>query len=140
MLGINPDKVCHIIVKAREFDVKEAPLESDPASDAVDDGMREVLADYPDDLTYQELKAFLEALNEEELINLLALVWLGRGDYTKDEWDDVLKEAGAIVNKKAPDYLFGIPLLADFLEEGLSQLGFSCQDFGMGRARKRLWQ
>jgi hypothetical protein len=133
MLGINPDKVCHIIVKAREFDVKEAPMETDVGSNPSDDGVREILADHADDPTYEELKTFLDDLNEEEIVTLLALVWLGRGDYTVDEWDAIVKEAQEIADEKAPNYLLGFPLLADFLEEGLSQLGYSCQDFEMGR-------
>ena len=30
-------------------------------------------------------------------------------------------------------YLLGTPLRADYLEEGLSQFGLSCEDFELGR-------
>lgn len=133
MLGIDPEKVCYVIVKAREFDVKEEPVEDDLGSSAVDDGMREILVDYADDPTYEELMSFLEALNQEELINLLALTWIGRGDFTKDDWEDALAEAEDVVDKKAPAYLIGIPLLSDYLELALSELGYSCRDYEMGR-------
>jgi hypothetical protein len=63
----------------------------------------------------------------------LALTWLGRGDYTKDEWRDALEEARRIHDEKEAQYLIGTPLLADYLEEGLSQLGYSLQDFEIGR-------
>jgi len=131
-MEISLDKVCYIVIKAREFDVKEEVSEEDPGSNPADEGMRGVLADYADDPTYQELKEFLQGLNRDELMNLLALVWIGRGDYTADEWDEVMKEARSILDKKAPDYLLGIPMLADFLEEGLSALGLSCEDEEMG--------
>ncbi len=59
---------------------------------------------------------------------MIALSWLGRGDYTGEEWDEAQREALTVVDKKAADYLLGIPLLADFLEEGLNELDLSCED------------
>ncbi len=132
MLNISPDKVCYVVVKAREFHVKVEVVEVDPGSNPTDDGMREVLADYADDPTYEELKTFLSDLNQEEIVDLLALAWLGRGDYTADDWKSLIREAEGIADEKAPDYLIGMPLLADYLEEALSQLGHSCQDFELG--------
>ncbi|HLF59483.1 MAG TPA: DUF3775 domain-containing protein [Alphaproteobacteria bacterium] len=122
------EKVCYIVIKAREFDVKVEPVEENRGSNPADEGMRDVLADYPDDPTYEELKGLLDSLNRDELVDLLALVWVGRGDYTAQEWPEVVTQARSILDKRAPDYLLGIPLLADFLEEGLNALGFSCED------------
>ena len=68
-----------------------------------------------------------------ERIELLALTWLGRGDYSKEEWRQALEEAGRIHDEKETDYLIGTPLLADYLEEGLSQLGYLLEDFEIGR-------
>ena len=45
MLPIDPDKVCHIIPKARAFDVKTDVVEPDPGSNMADDDMLEVLED-----------------------------------------------------------------------------------------------
>ena len=127
-LQIALDKVCYIIIKAREFDVKEEVSEDDPGSNPSDDNEIDVLADYPDDPTYAELKSFLDDLNRDEFVDLLSLVWVGRGDYTAEEWADVVKEARTVLDKKAPEYLLGIPLLADFLEAGLDALGLSCEE------------
>lgn len=132
MPNISTDKVCYVIVKAREFDVKEAVVEVDVGSNPADESMREVLADYADDPTYEELKSFLSDLNQEEIVELIALAWMGRGDYTADDWESLVQEAQDIVDEKAPDYLIGMPLLADYLEEALSQLGLSCEDFELG--------
>ena len=126
-LEIDLEKVCFIIIKAREFDAKEEG-EEDEGSNTADDGEREILLDFPSDPTYLELRSFLESLNRDEFVDLLALVWLGRGDYTVGEWNEVISEARDIVDKKAPDYLLGIPLLSDFLEEGLNALGLSCEE------------
>ena len=125
-LTINPDKVCFVIAKAREINVKVAPEE------LADDGddMERILEDYGDDATYQELKAFLDAQSDDVLRELLALTWIGRGDYTADDWRNLMGEIKDVRDQRTSDYLLGTPLLADYLAEGLSQFGLSCEDFG----------
>jgi pyruvate-formate lyase-activating enzyme len=92
-----------------------------------------VLEASADNPTYQELVDAINGLSDLERIELLALTWLGRGDYAKEEWREVLEEARRIHDEKETDYLIGTPLLADYLEEGLSQLGYSLEDFEIGR-------
>ena len=81
MLRIDPDKVCYLIVKAREFDVKVAPEDDYEGSNPTDDGAMVILEDYEDDPTLEEIMAFFEGLNVDEIEDLLALMLLGRGDY-----------------------------------------------------------
>lgn len=133
MLTIAPEKVCYILIKAREFDVKVAPQDPDPGSNPTDDQSAEILSDRLDDPTYQELVGALRSLNEDELAELLALTWVGRGDYGKEEWQEALAEARRLPQKRTPRYLIGTPLLSDYLEEGLSALGHSCEDYEIGR-------
>jgi hypothetical protein len=130
---INTETVCFVIVKARELDVKVAPEELDDGSNASDDGMQRILEDYADDPTYEELRSFLASQPDDELKALLALTWIGRGDYSADDWDDVLGEITDVREQHTIDYLLGTPLLADYLDEALSQLGLSCEDFELGR-------
>ena len=125
-LSINPDTVCFVVAKAREINVKVAP---EGLSDDGDD-MERILEDYADDATYQELKAFLDVQSDDVLRELLALTWIGRGDYTADEWQSVMADIKDVCEQHTADYLLGTPLLADYLEEGLSQFGLSCEDFG----------
>ncbi|MGF1609099.1 MAG: DUF3775 domain-containing protein [Kiloniellales bacterium] len=132
MLEISPEKVCFIIVKARAFDAKVEIEEPDPGSNPSDEEMREVLQDYADDATYLELKEAIDDLNEEEQINLVALLWLGRGDYVKDDWREALKAARDAHNRHTADYLTGTPMLGDLLEEGLAELGISCEEYEIG--------
>jgi hypothetical protein len=128
-LSISPEKVCFFILKAREFDVKDAVSDPDSGSNASDDAMIDVLEDHADDPTQQELRSFIDALTEDEQVDLVALTWLGRGDGTIDEWDDLRAEAARLHNKRTAAYLMGKPMLADHLEEGLTQFGLSCEDF-----------
>jgi len=128
-LAISPDKVRFFILKAREFDVKDVVTDPDSGSNPSDDAMISVLEDHPDDPTQQELRAFIDALTEDEQVDLVALTWLGRGDGTLDDWDELREEAARLHNNRTAAYLLGKPMLADHLEEGLSQFGHSCEDF-----------
>lgn len=120
------------MIKAREFDVKDVVTNPEDSSSASDDAMVSVLEDRPDDPVAQELHDFIRALNEDEQIDLVALTWLGRGDGTIADWDDLRAEASRAHNKRTAAYLLGIPLLADYLEEGMAQFGLSCDEFELG--------
>ena len=132
-LTISSESVCFIIVKAREFDAQDVVTDPDSGSNATDDGAASVLEAHPDDLTQKELVAFINALSEEEQADLVALLWLGRGDGTLEDWDDLRDEAQRQHNNRTAAYLLGEPLLSDHLEEGLSQFGLTCEDFEIGR-------
>jgi hypothetical protein len=132
-MAISPEKLCFIIVKAHEFDAKDIVTDPDDSSNAADDAMISVLEDHPDDPVVAELTGFINALSEDEQIDLVALSWLGRGDGTIDDWRDLRAEATRAHNKRTAAYLLGMPTLGDYLEEGLSQFGRSCEEFEMGR-------
>ena len=128
-LGIATAKVCHIIVKARAFDVKEADSDPDSGSNPTDNGMTDVLENQPDDPVYRELIAFIRALDIDEQINLVALAWVGRGTYDLSEWQQALDTARGEHNSRTAEYLLGLPLLGDYLEEGLATFNENCDDF-----------
>lgn len=133
VLTISPEKVCFIIIKSREFDAKDVVTESDPASNPSDDRDAAVLESHSDDPVLEELTSFISSLSEDEQIDLVALTWLGRDDYTAEEWTSVREEAARAHNKRTASYLLGMPTLSDFLEEGLSMLGYSCEEFEINR-------
>ena len=128
-LTISPEKVCFIIIKAREFDAKDEVTEPDPGSIPSDDKDVSVLEEHSDDPVVEELTSLVNSLSEDEQIDLVALMWLGRDDYSAGEWWTVREEAARAHNQRTADYLLGTPLLGDFLEEGLSMLGYSCEEF-----------
>ena len=129
---LNPDKVCFIIVKAREFDAETAAPIGD-ASDASDDGFVGILTDQPNSAAKAELEGFIGALDEDEQTELVALMLVGRGDFGAEEWSDAMSEAKGRPQPTTAAYLLGIPTVGDFLEEGLSTFGFSCEDMERGR-------
>ncbi len=130
---INTETVCRIVVKAREFDVKEDAVEEEPGSNPSDEQFREVLEDFADDPVYQELKTFIDELHIDEQCELVALMWTGRGDFKPEDWTQALAQARQQHNKRTAEYLIGTPLLADYLEEALGQFGESCLGFETGR-------
>jgi hypothetical protein len=132
-LSISPEKVCFLIVKARVFDAKDVVTGTGDSSNASDDAMTSVLESRGDDPVIEEIARFIAALNEDEQVDLVTLVWLGRGDGSVADWADLRAEASRAHNRRTAQYLLGIPLLADYLEEGLTQLGGSCEEFEMGR-------
>ena len=127
-LSISEQKLCFIIAKAREFDVKDVVTDPDDASNATDDAMISVLEDHKDDPVVQELTAVIFAMSEDEQIDLVALTWLGRGDGTIEDWSELRAEAARAHNRRTAAYLLGIPLLSDYLEEAISQFGISCDE------------
>jgi hypothetical protein len=128
-LSISTEKVCFVVVKAREFDVKDVDTTLDDGSNPTDDRMIEVLEDRPDDPVIQELVAFIEGMSEDEQVDLVTLAWLGRGDGTLEEWAELRAEAARMHNRHTASYLLGIPLLPDYLEEALAEFGRSCEEF-----------
>ena len=132
-LSISSEKVCFIAIKAREFDAKDIVTDPGDSSNASDDGMRSVLEDHRNDPVVQELTSYIDALTEDEQIDLVALAWLGRGDGELRDWQELRGEAERAHNERTAAYLLGMPLLPDHLEEGLSMFGKSCEEFEMGR-------
>jgi hypothetical protein len=126
MIDVNPDTVCFLIDKAREFHAKEQVSIPEAPTSPADDWALQVLADHLDDYTYQELKTTINDLDPDQQICLVALMWLGRGDFLLDEWPEALETAQDAHNSRTAEYLIATPLLADYLEEGLIQHGYSC--------------
>ena len=119
-LNLPLDKVSFIILKAREYDVKEEGTDPDSGSNPIDDGQTDVLTSKQDDPVREELLGAIRSLNEEERFRLVALAWLGRGTYSKEEWREAIATAHSEHSRRTAEYLLGLPLLGDYLEDGLA--------------------
>jgi hypothetical protein len=126
-LAISSEKVGFLIEKTREFDVKEGVTDPDSGSNGADDNMIDVLED-GDDPVVREITGFINAMTEEEQVDLVALMRLGRGDGTIEEWDDLRREAADGRNRRTASYLLGEPLVSDYLAEGLDAFGLTWTD------------
>ena len=93
-LRISPEKVCFIVMRARQFEAKEGPSGLNDGSNPSDQGIEdeaaylEVLEDDADDATEEELRDAIASLNEEESLYRIAVLWLGRDfDATLEDCD-----------------------------------------------------
>jgi hypothetical protein len=132
MLEIAPEKVAHIIIKAREYDSKVAAWDDTPKSGDAEDDPSSILEDFADDPTRAELAGFINRLNVDEQVHLVALAWIGRGTFSADEFDEAVQTARDERVNSTSRYLLGMPLLADYLEEGLERLDISAEDAERG--------
>lgn len=105
MLPISPSKIAHVIIRARKFD-----------------------ADVPGSGQGRELRAFIAGLNEDEQAALTAVMWIGRETFDALEFDEAYHTAKAEATAPTEDYLLGVPMLADYLEDGLNALGISLEE------------
>ena len=128
-LTLNPDTAFFILMKAREFDEKVEETDPDDASNPSDDNSVDVLEDRPTDPTRHELVSAINDLNDDEQLDLIALIWIGRGDFSLAEWSQARQAARDIGRQRAPRYVVEIPLVSDYLEDALSQLGLSLEEY-----------
>ncbi len=134
-MDLSVDKIRSMIVEARRLDVKEGDTDPDSGSNPIDDGQTDVLTDEAVDEggadgMEAEFRGLIGALNEDEAADLLALVYIGRGDYDIDEWDTARQLAGErnASSGDLADYLLGIPNLGDLLDEALDAMGETLTD------------
>jgi hypothetical protein len=127
-LEIAPEKVAHIIIKAREYDVKVGAWDASAEEGEAGEDPESVLQDFASDPTRTELASFISGLNEDEQAHLVALTWIGRGTFEPEELDEAVTTAREERTNATARYLLGIPLLADYLEEGLEKLGYDVED------------
>jgi hypothetical protein len=129
-LSISTEKVCFVVAMAREFEVEEDEDEDEPGADPTDEHVVKALAEEeaPDPVE-EEFITFVDDMSEDEQIDLVALAWLGRSDGSIEDWDDIRRQAAEAHNQRTAAYLLGLPLLPDYLEEGLAAFGRSCGEF-----------
>ncbi len=128
MLSVNPETICFLINKAHEFHAKEGVVIPEVPNSPADDWGRQVLADHIDDFSYQEMLYAINDLEPDQASELLALVWLGRGDYEAEEWESAVNDARDSWDEQTITNMIATPLVADYLTEGLELLDYRCEE------------
>ena len=118
-LSIDPEKVRTIIDGARAFDAKDGAVDPESGSNPVDDEMVDVLEDTDQDSTYEQLLEAIRGMDLDVQVDLVTLAWIGRGTFTPHEWAMARTEALGAHNNHTAEYLTSLPMLGDYLEEGL---------------------
>ncbi len=128
MLEISTDKIGYVILRSREIDMKVSPNVDADGVDTDDRGSEAILEDQAGDATRHELTAILQGMNVDERASLIALAWIGRGTYAAEELDEAISTAKSEHPSNSVRYLLSLPLLSDYLEDALDQLGLSVED------------
>lgn len=122
-LAVNPDTVHRLMELAREFHTQDwVEVPDDPIS--LEDIEPDILSSYSGDPILGEFRSIIEDLDQDQQVQVVALMWLGRGDYEPDEWESLLQDADDAWTDYTADYLLAHPLLADHLREGLDLLDY----------------
>ena len=130
------DTICRLILRAKELEAQVPAQDPDQDPDEVDDLDDEggealsVLEDELNDGVEEEDQALLDDLAEDQLSEVVALAWVGRGTYDASEWDDAFEEAGTLDGEERIDELMDMPLLGGHLEAGLAAFDYSCDGVG----------
>ena len=128
------ETICRLILRAKELEAQVPAEDPDDDPDDIDDledgEALSVLEDELNDGVEEEIQAVLDDLAEDQLAEIVALAWVGRGTYDSSEWDDAFEEANSLDTEQKIDELIDMPLLAGHLEAGLAAFDFSCDGIG----------
>jgi hypothetical protein len=127
-LEISLATLAYLVLKARAFDAQAGVSDPDEGSNPSDDRAVSVLEGQSDDPTAEELAEAIGALTEEEQTALVALAWIGRGDFEAAEWEDAKALARERREGVTARYLMGMPQLGDYLEAGAAAFGVNLTD------------
>ena len=127
-LHIPLDTLCSLIALAREFQAKEEVVIPETPESPSEDWAMQVLADHRDDYCLAEFRGIVTDMSERQRAELVALMWVGRGDFSIEEWEDAVDEALGDFSIRAADYVLAHPMVTDHLEEGLIAMDLSCDE------------
>lgn len=131
-LSLDPATVRLFIAKAKAVAADLDQENLDQSADTIEfdaerledthhhDGLAEEEAE---DLTGEELRELIDDLNADEAASLVAIAWVGRGDYDASDFENAVSDARERAESSTSHYLMGMPLLAEHLESGLDALG-----------------
>jgi hypothetical protein len=122
-LNLNPEDLRTLILNLRALMAQEEEVSPDSGSNPTDDeGGTSALQDSPENLTREEIATVVEDLEPDQQAELVALMWIGRGDMEPEEWDEAVALALELQEGPTSEYLLKHPHVADYLVEGLDRL------------------
>jgi len=125
-LGVSLETVATVVDLSRALQGKEETDAEQVTEDANSESA--LLQETPDDMTEDALRQFIDELNEDEQASLIALAWIGRGDYGSEDWDEARSLAAERNQTDAAAYLMDMEMLGDLLAEGVAAFGLSIED------------
>lgn len=129
-LEVNPDNVCQLVQLARDFHAQDSVVvdgEAGSPDEEDEDPGFVALEPHEDDPIVSEFRSIIADLDRAQQVQVVSLMWLGRGDYDLREWSAALSDADKQWTESTADYLLAHPLVANHLEEALERFGHRCQ-------------
>lgn len=125
-LQVNPGDVCQLIQLARDFHAKDSVVIDDEPESLTDDLVFDALEQHGKDPVVAEFRNIIDDLDRGQQVQVVGLLWVGRGDYDLSEWQRATSDAEEQWSDHTADYLLAHPMLAEYLGEGLELLGYRC--------------
>lgn len=122
-LAISSDYLTRLIVKVRGVQGREGEVDVDSGSNPTDDNAIDAIQDTEGDLSREEISAEIDGLDDRQKAELVALLWVGRGDAEIEEWEQTIELARERQSIPTSDYLLGQPLLAEYWADAADRLG-----------------
>jgi hypothetical protein len=130
-LSVSLETVCRLITRAREMEAQVPGLTADEEEDPLDaDDEFAVMDDETNTVIEEEMAAALDELADDQVAEVLALAWVGRGTYDASEWEEALEEANDRSGESPAEQLMEMPMLAGYLDAGLAAFDLSCTGIG----------
>ncbi len=123
-LAVTPDDVLRLTQLAREFHAQDAVVMPDTPGSITGDWSQHALAGHEGDASLDEFRSIVSDLEPDQQMQVVALLWVGRGDYGAEEWEQAVTDARDAWNLRTADYLIAHPMLAEHIEEGMQLLGY----------------
>jgi hypothetical protein len=121
-LNLNPELLRSLLLSLRAVMAQEDLVSPDSGSNPTDDEAPATLQDDPENLTRAHVVAAITDLEPDQQAELVALMWIGRGDMDAEEWTEAKELAIERHEGATADYLLSHPHVADYIEEGLDRL------------------
>lgn len=120
-LSLNPAFLQNLILRTRGAMLQSGHTTDDEGNLTDDDnagpshGERRGMSD-------QELIDEIDDLEPDQQAELVALLWIGRGDMEPEEWDDAITLAFQRLTKSTATYLLSHPHLAEHWDDALDRM------------------
>ena len=124
-LSLPSDYLGLLVVTVRGLQARESEVDEDSGSNPTDDGVLDAVQDTPGDLTREEIREELQGLNDRQQAELVALMWIGRGDAEPEDFEATVQLARDLKERPTPHYLLAHPLVAEHWAEGAERLGIA---------------
>lgn len=128
MIDVSTETVQRLVALAREIHTQDSSGPSEDAVNPTGDLAVQMIAGQPRDMCAGEFRCIIEDLEPDQQQQVVALMWLGRGDFSAEEWQEVTELAEQRWSEETADYLLAHPMLSEELTAGLEALGFETEE------------